>query len=385
MKLANILYVHHSGTLAGGDIALLRQIAALDKNLYHTHVTLFEEGPLLELLRCRGISAEVLQGFGSLSRQKKENMKGISLLNLSTAGQISALIGALQGVMLSRQIALVHTNTLKAHLPGGLAARRLGLPLVWHMHDRIAPDYLPRPMVALLRKTARWLPDTVIANSVCTLRTLQLPRRKPAAVVYPGLPLDEAVIGRPPVFDAPVIGMVGRFAPWKGQHVFLEAASLAVKKAPGLRFRLIGAPLFGEDDYALRLKQQAKEAGLEDKLEYTGFRNDIPQQVADLDMLVHCSIIGEPFGQVIVEGMAAERPVIASQGGGALEIIQDGINGILTPMGDAQALADAMLKIVQNAEASVEMGKKARERVLAKFTIDKTADAVEAVYSRLLA
>ena len=178
------------------------------------------------------------------------------------------------------------------------------------------------------------------------------------------------------------IGLIGRISPWKGQHIFLQAAAHVFKRFPNARFVIIGAALFGEYDQEVR--RLPKRLGIEDVVEFAGFRSDIDQVIAGLDLVVHASTTGEPFGQVIIEGMAAGKPIVATNGGGVPEIVEDGSTGILVPMGDAQAMADAICKILADPARALEMGIRGRQRAENHFTVELTASKVEAVYRKVL-
>ena len=106
------------------------------------------------------------------------------------------------------------------------------------------------------------------------------------------------------------------------------------------------------------LKAQAARLGLTDVVEFTGFRSDVPLLIQQLAVLVHASTTGEPFGQVIVQGMAASRPVVATNGGGVPEIVVDGVTGYLVPMSDAQAMAEAISRLLSSPSQAAEMGPK---------------------------
>ncbi len=142
------------------------------------------------------------------------------------------------------------------------------------------------------------------------------------------------------------IGLVGRISPWKGQHIFIRAAALVHQRFREARFFIIGAALFGEDQYEQEIRRLPGELGIEGIVEFSGFRSDVKQAIAELDLVVHASTQGEPFGQVIIEGMAAGKPVVATDGGGVPEIVEDGHTGILVPMGNVQAMADAICQIL---------------------------------------
>jgi glycosyltransferase involved in cell wall biosynthesis len=123
---------------------------------------------------------------------------------------------------------------------------------------------------------------------------------------------------------------------------------------------------------------------LTEVVHFAGFVKDVPARIAQLDIVVHASTTGEPFGQVIIEGMAQQKPVVATNGGGVPEIVEDGVTGMLVPMGDAPAIAKAVEYLLENPQSAKAMGVQGRKRVLADFTIQTTARKVEAVYRQVL-
>ena len=238
------------------------------------------------------------------------------------------------------------------------------------------------------------MPAYVVCNSKHTLDTLFPPnnpkwekRRKTCAVVHDGLTdADLAVASLPQITgawkaDPPRIGIVGRLVQWKGQHVFLDAAKKVLDTGARAHFVLIGAPLFGESDYEARLLEQAAPLG--DAVTFTGFRSDVPHLMRTLDILVHASVSPEPFGQVVTEGMASGLPVIGANAGGVREIITNHENGMLTPPGDAQALADALRELLAGPRKAQTMAQAGWRTIRTDFTARQTASRLEAVYDRL--
>nr|WP_276610963.1 glycosyltransferase family 4 protein [Kineococcus siccus] len=253
----------------------------------------------------------------------------------------------------------VHTNSLKSALYGSVAGRLARVPVVWHARDRIADDYMPARTAAVVRGLARWLPTVVLANSHATAQTLQLPPRR-AAVVVPD-PYRATRAPRTASAGGPLrIVMVGRLAPWKGQHVFLEAFARALAGTPH-RAVVLGSALFGEDDYAARLLRQVQELGIADQVEVLGFTDDVEGVLAGADVLVHASTVPEPFGQVVVEGMAAGLAVVAADAGGPAEIITPGRDGLLYPVGDVAALAARLRTLVDDPDLRRDLGAAAVE------------------------
>jgi len=146
----------------------------------------------------------------------------------------------------------------------------------------------------------------------------------------------------------------------------------------------VGGALFGEAEYERQVRSLAESLGISSVVTFTGFRGDVPSVLADMDLIVHASTTGEPFGQVIIEGMAAGKPVIATNGGGVPEIVEDGKTGILVPMGDVQAMVEAIRRVLADPPLAEDMGARGRERVRDHFTIERKARKVEAVYQSML-
>jgi glycosyltransferase involved in cell wall biosynthesis len=283
--------------------------------------------------------------------------------------------------MCESRIALVHTNSLKADLIGGAAARMARLPLIWHVRDRIVSDYLPAKVAVVFRSLCRVMPQRVIAISQAVRQTLGDNSR--VRVVYDGTPLPAELSGTHHERQN-VVGLVGRITPWKGQDIFLRAAAIVRRRFPQAKFQVIGAALFGERDYEQKLHQMVDSEGIADAVEFTGFRPDVADLIGRLDVLVHASKTGEPFGQVIIEGMAAGKPIIATRGGAVPEIVVEGKTGLIVPMGDAMKMADAIITLLSDPAEAAAMGRAGRERVAQHFTIERTAQGVQQIYDELL-
>jgi glycosyltransferase involved in cell wall biosynthesis len=339
-----IVYLDHVARLSGGEIALARALSALGDRI-DAHVILGEDGPLVERLQQAGASVEVMP-MPTVAREVRKDHVRPGRLGPGVLWASLRYMWALRRRLGELQPDLVHTNSLKAALYGGVAGRLAGIPVIWHIRDRIAPDYLPKPAVAMMRLASRVLPTAVIANSQATLGTLREARRGVVVtntVVYDPI---RAVTPRSLTDETPFrVGTVGRLAAWKGQSVFLEAFARAFPDGDTEAW-IVGQAMFGEDQrYADTLLDRAKQLGIAERVVFRGFRENVWDELAQFHLLVHCSVIPEPFGQVVVEGMAAGVPVIAANAGGPAEIITDSVNGILTAPGDVAALAAAMLRV----------------------------------------
>jgi glycosyltransferase involved in cell wall biosynthesis len=370
-----VVYLDHCAQLSGGELALARLLPALDVDAV---VILAEDGPLVDRLRADCLKVEVLplnEAVRGASRHEAEHRGTRPSAVAATVRHIAALRARLREL----DPALVHTNSLKAGVYGSLAARTARVPVIWHVRDRIADDYLPSRTAAVLRVLIDRLPQAVIANSVTTASTLRRPRD--AHVIGSPLSLDHLDVRRT-AEERLRIGIVGRLAPWKGQDVFLRAFASAFGGSEAQAV-VIGASLFDEGDYRERLEAMAKDLGIDDQVEFTGFVADPWREVARLTVLVHASVVPEPFGQVIIEGLAARVPVVATWGGGPEEIITSGINGVLYEAGDSAALAAALRKLADDPALRERLSEAGRMRA-ADFDPSHIADQVMSVYRHVL-
>lgn len=375
-----VVYLDHCAQLSGGELALLTLLPELHG--VDAHVILGEEGPLVARLTGRGISVEVL-ALADVAREVSRErvrpgsvpVRGVA----TTVGYVARLARRLR----SLRPDVVHTNSLKAALYGGVAARLVGLPVVWHVRDRIAPDYLPPAAVRLVRVLAGRVPHRIVANSHTTLSTLGAAGAGGHVIASPVRLVSatgrRAGDGR----RAPLrVGMIGRLAPWKGQHVFLDAFADAFPQGREQAV-IVGGALFGEDAYSVDLARRAVELGIEDRVEFRGFRDDVMGELATMDVMVHASTVPEPFGQVVVEAMAAGVPVIAADAGGPAEIITAERDGLLTPPGDVGALATSMRRLADDPDLRERLRSAGRRRAL-DYAPGRVAGQVMDVYRSLV-
>ena len=377
-RTLRVAYVNHCARLSGGELALLRLLPALGR--VEAHVVLAEDGPLVAELAEVGAHVAVLEMEEGVRRLPKDRVRSGARLAKPAAGGVR-YAARLARHLRRLDVDLVHTNSLKAALYGGVAGRMAGLPVVWHIRDRIAGDYLPATAVHAVRALVRWVPHAVIVNSTATRATLGRGATSAAVhVVY-----DTVVI--PPPRPAPppepfTVGIVGRIAQWKGHDLFLRAFAAAFPGGPE-RAVVLGTPLFEEHDYETSLHQLATELGIAARVDFLGFRRDVDEQLARMHALVHASLIPEPFGQVVTEGMAAGLPVLATDAGGPAEIVTHGVDGLLYRMGDKDALAAALSLVRGDPPLRARLGAAAIERAR-RFAPEVIAGEVCAVYDTVV-
>ena len=376
-----VVVLDHTAELGGAELALVRlldEVARSAPGRYAVTVVLFSDGPLVGLLRGRGHDVEVLPlspEVGTVDRHAAGGAAGVR-----SAARSLPFVRRLASRLRALRADVVHTTSLKADLLGAPAAVLARTPLVWHVHDRVAADYLPRPVVGLLRATARAVPSRVVANSAATAATL--PRARGLVVAHPGLAPDQ--IGEAPRPDGPpVVGVLGRLSPTKGQLEVVRAAALVLRERSDVTFRLVGAPAFGQEEYADRVRAEAARLGIADRVELTGFVDDPRGALDALTVCVHAATVPEPFGQVVAEALGRGVPVVATSGGGVDEIMSPGDDGPLgwtVPARDVPALARAIIDAVTHPEEARARAERGRAAVRDRFPVSRTATTVTRVW-----
>ncbi len=183
--------------------------------------------------------------------------------------------------------------------------------------------------------------------------------------------------------DITVIGFVGRFSPGKGHEEFLAAANIVRKTHPGAHFLIVGEASHGEQRYEHKIRTECLTLGLQNIVTFAGYRRDIPEVMAALDIFAFPSH-AESFGVVLIEAMAMERPVVSTNCDGVLDIVVDGETGIFVNPRKATELAHALGRLIDNQQLRERMGKAGRKRVEDLFDQQKQMQKLVALYRELL-
>ncbi|MEK3785699.1 MULTISPECIES: glycosyltransferase family 4 protein [Paenibacillus] len=378
--MLRVAYIDHTARWSGGEVALYNILTHIGKDI-NPLVILAEEGDLADRLRERQIDVRIVPMDESVRNRGRNT---VNLGAPAAALKLLAYGNKLAPLLKDEQVDCVHTNSLKSALYGAVAAKKAKVPLIWHIRDHIGPPYLKPVVAKAIRLLSRFLPNGVIANSKSTLSALELPADKKTLVVYSAfakaITERQGAIATKNEFN---IVLVGRLAHWKGQHILLEAARAFAEDAR-VKFWLAGDALFGEQEYKRELEQTIDRYGLK-QVQLLGHVDDIQGLMQRCDLLVHTSVTPEPFGQVIVEGMAAGLPVIASNEGGPTETVVHGETGLLIQPGDPAKLEEAIRWMLEHPEERQEMGRKGMERVKRHFVIENTVKDIVHYYKGLLA
>jgi glycosyltransferase involved in cell wall biosynthesis len=374
-----ILFLDHTAVLGGAELCLLDVAAYFREG---SLVALMEDGPLREALERRGVRVTVLASGGSLRQVKRES----AVPGFAAVGAV--LNAAREVARLARDYDVVYANSQKAFVVACVSAAFARRPVLWHLHDILDKRIFSRVNIGVDVFLANHVASRVIANSQATASALRANggTRVPVDVVYNGL--DPAVADTVTAADAasmraslglgkgPLLGLFGRLAPWKGQHVAIQALAL-IDVDTDVELVIVGDALFGEESYAAELRALVAKYELAKRVHFLGFRNDVPVLMRMVDVLIHTSTAPEPFGRVIVEGMLAERPVIATAGGGASEIVRPGVTAWQIQPNSPVDLATAILDVIDDPSRAREIALAGRADAIARFTLSVTLPQTE--------
>jgi glycosyltransferase involved in cell wall biosynthesis len=359
-KRYNILYTtSFSHMRGGGQWSLYYLIKHLPKDIFHPIVLCPADGELAQ--RMRGAGAEVI--FFDVGRIRYVNplviKKFISLIK-------------------ERHIALIHTDSTTETFYASIAAKMMRIPLIWHIRVSEGEWFFDRILSLLSTRLI------LVANSISN-RFKWLKNNRKTVVVHNGIDLETfdalpAISSIREDFninrDTVLLGCIGRVEKQKGQEYLISA----MKHIEEARLFIVGNV---EERYLHRIKALSKELKVSNRIAFIPYRDDIPSLLKTIDILV-LPTLTEGFSRIILEAMAAQKPVVATNVGGNTEAVVDGETGYIVPSGDSFALAGRINELIADKKKRKKMGQAGRKRVESKFTIQVNVERIQKVYEELL-
>jgi glycosyltransferase involved in cell wall biosynthesis len=360
VKVAHLLI---SGDVAGGQLVALQLARALRDRGGDAIFVAPERGPFAE--RADGFATHV-----------------VDVSRLHRVGGVRTLATLLR----DERVDVLHTHTLAAaNALGRLAARRAGVPVVSHLHIENHFRSATKPVLRFADNLTARSAAALVAVSEDTKRAYErqgYPHR--IEVVYNGVELDgtgpaglRAELGIP--HDAPLVGEVGRLCDVKGQRELIEALT----QVPDARAVLVGADLEHGGAYEADLERTAERLGVRDRVVFAGRRENAAALLAELDVFALPSWT-EGLPLVVLEAMAQRRPVVATPVGGTPEVVVDGETGLLVPPRNPDALADALRRLLADADLRRRMGDAGYERVRTRFSADAMTSRMLEIYDEVV-
>ncbi len=398
----SILLLDNTTTFGGSTQSLCCLLRALDKAQFEPVLVTGQPGEVFEghadciryqfVPKLPWVNNHIYRKFLSLRLFRFRLLR--KMLNLSRFMYWLAFITIPEAVGYYRlgrrhRVALVHLNNIfGSQLAGILAAKLLRVPCVAHLRgfEEVHP---------ITRFYARLVDHHIAISGAIreNLLNLGVPCGQ-IALIHNGVDLDEFRVNpdnnylfqefgiSPQQFR---YGIFSRIVDWKGIREFILAAHKISSEFPASRAFIIGGESDGDEVFLQDMHTLVADLKLENNVIFTGYREDIPALMGFMDVVVHASKLPEPFGRVIIEGMAMEKPVIATRAGGPLEIVVDGETGFLVEMGDSEALAGSVITLLRQPDKRVQMGRSGRKRVEECFSTQRNALQISEIYEKLAA
>jgi glycosyltransferase involved in cell wall biosynthesis len=402
-RRVRIVYLTGSTQLGGAERCLLDVMESVrsERPTWAFSLIASGEGPVVTMARGMGFAVDVLpfpRAVATLGDSAaSDNARGLFAIALRTLGATRAIAryrAELRTLLARLQPDVVHSNGYKTHILGSWA-RPPRAALVWHLHDYVSS----RPLMA---RALRWHTsrcDAAIAVSESVGRDAQAAcgSKLPVRVVLNGVDLQtfrpdgprvdlDALAGLPPApSHVTRVGLVATLGRFKGHRVFLQAVA-RLPRDLNLRAYVISGSVYetrGSEESLDALRGLAESLGIGDRVGFTGFISEPASAMRALDVVVHASTTPEPFGLVIVEGMACGRAVIVSAAGGAAEIVQPGVDALTHAPGDVAGLATAIQALASDDALRERLGREALRTAIARFDRRRMGAQIVLVYEAL--
>jgi glycosyltransferase involved in cell wall biosynthesis len=381
--LRTVLFVHSSDELYGSDRVLLDLVTHLDPTRIEPIVVLPSDVPGGGALTARLTDAGITTIRRPLAVMRRRDLspRGAIVLAWRSAWDVLAL----RKLARSRNVDLVYSNTTAVQ-SGALAARTLGLPHVWHVHEIVEQ---PRVLARLLRRNLAYYSTAIVAVSAAVERWIAT-SRVPVHVVPNGIgepqlePAERIRIRARYLGDSTgrLIGWVGRLGAWKGQEVFVDMAERCAGRWPDDVFIVAGAPVPGLEHLETQLRDRLARGAAAGRIQYAGYVHNGPELVAALDVLVACPTRPDPFPRVVEEALWHGVPVLGVRTGGIPELVDDGATGILVDEARPDALATGLEALMRPGQLE-RMGHNARDQAARRFNLEKFVSSIEELLASL--
>jgi len=363
-----VAYIFPALPVGGAEKQLALLLDHLDRSRYVPYVCcLFKEGAIAEKIRRGGVE--------------------VTLIGLGTVYDVRA-VWKLRAYLAQRRIDIVQTCLFGFDLFANCAARLAGVPAVISTRRERAVWKRLRHRTA--QSMANFFVHMIVANSAAVKEFVMAQEGVPAdkvAVIYNGIePSDYQYAGSAAAVreelsiapDRTVIATVSNFGALKGHSHLIRAAALVRARVPQALFLFVGAGPCMSDAVAC-----AKASGVEDMVRFAGLREDIGRVLAACDLFAFPSLT-EGFPNAVLEALCAGVPVVATRVGGIPEMIEHGVDGVLVPPQDPEALAREIVRLCHEKERARALAARGREKAGKYFSAEHMASAYGRLYGRLL-
>jgi glycosyltransferase involved in cell wall biosynthesis len=390
----DVVFVESAGAMGGVQFSTLYLVQRLDRTRWTPIVVCPEDGDLTRACRDAGVETHTLKHAGLRSTSLRAGRTRRVPNPAAWAWNGYALGDAarkLKRFLARSHPALVVTKGLSAHFFGAVSAHQLGIPCVWHVQDLISERSFGIYRQAFSHAAQR-LPQHIIVDGASIAEQLPPSLRSLITVIHngvdvevfrPGLAGSEVrrELGIPS--DHLVVGQVGRMTPWKGQHFLIEAFARIANDYPNVSLLLAGAPVFDNDSYQRRLQRMAARFGLQGRIKFAGYRHDLPNVLAAMDVFAFTSIEKDTSPLALLSGMSSGLPIVAFDIEGVRELMTND-QCLLTPVGQIEELAASLKVLIVDESLRRRLGVNARAVAVGKLNLDLYTSRMEQVFLKLV-
>jgi len=340
MKNKKILILHSSNDLYGASKIFIQTCDLLHNANYEIHVMLPSKGPLDEL-----IDKNILINYHNLGVLRKKYLNPLGLFNRFIIN-IKA-ISFLSDYVKKNKINLVYTNT-STIISAAVAAKKNKIPSLFHVHEIPVSNKIYEIFIGKIIN--RYSSKVLTVSESVKKHWLKYIEVKKIERIYNGIIFSktDSLVERERDQDDFVITSVARIIPYKGHSYLIDIANELIKKSTKFKFLILGDTLSSYVSYEKSMKQKVKDLGLENQIKFLGFREDVSSIFKQSDLFIHPAISPDPLPTVLFESLYNELPSIATNLGGAIEILDNGNNGLLIPYNDPKKAANLIYEYCTN-------------------------------------
>lgn len=374
MPKTNILIIDPADFIGGAELFTIDLLKKVDHEKFEVFLATLRKREYLKKIDTKKIHI------------RKIRIKRIKFFSLKALKNLFHAISDIKKIIKKEKIDVVQSNSIRAHIVAAIALFFKRKKLIWIVNDFTFPKFFARILSKIPYKIGTC--SDIVRKDIKN----KIPKRrhKKLCIIHSGIDLNNnkfAPFNIKKKFDlkkdAKLVGIVGRIDVWKGQDIFIRAASKVAAQMPHVRFLIIGEPSKYDpktEKFNKKLKTLIEDLNLKKEVIFVGFQENIKGIMHELDILVHASTDPEPFGRTIIEGMACEVPVIATNIGGPKKIIHNNIDGILIPPKDSEELARKICLLLRKEKLREKLIKNANRTLQKRYNLAKIVRKIEKIW-----
>lgn len=375
----NILFLSHDSGPGGAEYSLLELIRSLNKEIFSIYVIIPWYGQLQKEIKKIGIPYYIRHIARWIPYENERSLKHL----FNFIKKFKERFYGITGIIERHKIDIVYTNTITC-IDGAVASRAMKKPHIWHIREHLSGNcniksYLPHQVI---KKIIHAYSDQIITNSKSVKNEIKMKNKKRLKWIHNPVDIKKfekqnsisSIKKGLEISDkSKIIAHIGSLTPVKDVELFINSAEIIRNNVNGVKFLIIGS---GSVQYTRHLQMIVRNKQLNEDIVFLGHRDDVNEIIQSIDILIFTSK-REAFGRVIVEAMAAEKPVISTRCGGPEEIIINGSNGYIVPNRDPKTIAMMAQMLINNISLAKKIGEEGKKYVQNKFSMKKYIYSIE--------